>query len=202
MNTLKPRIWVTNDPCSAAFLKEGSNLFNSSSPRIIVEVSEHPSLASCFGLDTPTSFPGITGLLQEATLLKDLSVLPSEDALPIVFAGGKPASLSAIGSALRKIQARTEDGVQVEILIEIESIIPLLPWLHGFGGIGMLYSLGHSPNQGFEECIQSICEENYLEHEAWNGLLAYDSEHTTSNINDEIIAELKAVPNSTVLEYP
>ncbi|MEM7789853.1 MAG: hypothetical protein AAF546_00495 [Verrucomicrobiota bacterium] len=203
MNSVKPRIWVSNDPCCGAFLKEGSILFNSDTPRIVVEVTEYPSLAPFFGLETPIGFPGVSGILAEGISLESLSILPPDGAFPIVFASGQPKSLSAIGSALRKIQAKTEEGVQVEIIIETESIQALLPWLHGFGGIGILYSLDHAPNKNYERFVDSICEEDYLQHETWNGLYAYLASGTAGKeIDESVTGRLKEVPNSVLLDYP
>lgn len=199
--TPMPRIWIYNDANCASFFKENSSLFQNSSPELIIEISQGPVFAHYFNMESPANFPGIAGLLNAENTPLDFAMQVIDSDYPILFAPAQPSSPTILGSALRAIMHHPERPARTDIFIELGLLEDLLPWLHGFSGIGIVYGLASAPSPTLMETIKKLCNEELLSSAEWLGFKAYFSDPVPPTEEEQGLIEksLESLPGGGLI---
>ncbi len=207
MNELakSPRLWFFNNPDCAYFISEDTQFYKENKPDRIVEIATGSLLARYFNLDCPTDYPGIIGYINANWTLGDLSITPSETQVPLIFSPPTRQPTTTLGSALQALQDKTPSNETIDIFIEISLLGELLPWLHGFSGIGILYSMNFGPSTELVNTLKKVKEEGLLKATPWLGLWAYANENRLDQGSEQVLAieeSLNLLPKSQLITIP
>lgn len=195
-------VWVFNDASCAALLKKESPLFGGDSPDMIVEVSIGPTFEYHFGMQSPSGFPGISGLLTPNLGVDDLAVTIGNAYPKIIFAPNPSLSSSVLGSAIANLIRQTDTLTRVDLFIEFSLVRDLYPWLSACSKFSIVLDLSVAPEGEFASGIKEMSLRDMMVKDRWGGLHLFDSRDNSCALADDALLEqlgLVAIPKVSVI---
>lgn len=139
---------------------------------LMVECSREPALSLVLNLETPPTYPGISGLLggvDIGSLAHPSDHLPA----PVILGAGAPVSFSAIRSALALLRKPDERLSAVTLLVRLSDARPLgaaLAWAERFA---IAWDVGAFPHEELLDFGRWLAAERLLNRANFSGLFPY-----------------------------
>lgn len=193
---------IFHDPSVLSHLGSDSPLFEASSPRLIVEFSAAPILASGLDLDTPAAYPGPAGLLSPDSVPSDLAIACPALACPAILAPGRRIGLSVLGAVLRRLGTDVSLPSPTVALVDAKIAPALAPWLAYCSRLGVAVDLGLPFTAELASTLTALDNESLLDPVRWSGFSGYfsDHHHPTEVELASASKELRQFPGGRLLE--
>lgn len=175
-NSAQPlHIWIFNDASIVSHIRASSPLWPDFTPGLLAELSTAPVLAHVLNLETPSSYPGLAGLLSPTTSPTDLSVRLPDCSFPAILSPTSPLATASAIAALRCFRNDSRIAGPRVIIIEAALVSELLPALAFADRIGIAWDISNPPGTQLKLLLDALDGENLLRPTHWAGLHAYFS---------------------------
>lgn len=157
---------------------------------VIVEIAPEPTLAHALGLETPSTFPGVGGILAKKHKLGDLAVEMRELPSPIVLAPGAGISSKALEDSVALLPDHGESG-QISLLVHVRDLDLVRFSLSHVDKLSVLWDLADLPGSSLGTLAEFLIAEEILSPGFWGGFHPY--EHPDRPVPPENREALEAV---------
>lgn len=142
---------------------------------LFVECSTSPSLGYALGLETPTGYPGIAGLLGGASL-GSLAYPTDRLPAPVVLAPGTPTAPAAVRAALSVLEQAEGCPAQVVLLVSTGEASALGAALAVADHFLLAWDITEFPHDELLDFARWLGRERLLDRGSFQGVLAYASQ--------------------------
>ena len=141
---------------------------------ILIECAPRPDLTFVLGLETPSNYPGVIGLLGGT----DLSTLANETdrlPVPIVLAPGTESTPGTTRAALAQLDRADDRLPHVAILVPLDYAAAVGAALALASEFTIAWDVAEFPHEELGEFARWLGREHLLDRETFRGVIAYAS---------------------------
>jgi len=157
---------------------------------LLVELAPEPNLTVTLGLDTPTAFPGVAGILGGQVALDDLKVEYPGLPAPIVLGPGKRLSPHLLSAAIARLD-ETPRRVDLTLLVHLDDVSAFRSALARADRVALVLDAADRPGESLPELAEFLVAEERLGENGWDGLFVYTGEGRPAM--PEVSAKLEAL---------